>query len=250
MYNHTTTAPLTTTSFAILASLALTSSFYMHKGLAFPTGTETPSIVSVSSSESVKIVSVPVAPPAAIPAPAPLRTISKETLNTIINKNLIKVYNIAKEFGHPETMQAILLQESGGGVSNPVGNMESPIGKRSYGVMQVQIVAARSILSRYPTTYNRYFPNRVYDTISDEEIVALLISNHEANIRIASQHFALYLSLSSGDWNKAVAAYNMGIGNANKRETHDDYPYVKEIVLKLNTVVVPFNEVHRLTSNL
>jgi hypothetical protein len=160
--------------------------------------------------------------------------------------NLKQVHAVAREFGHPETMQAILLQESGGGVANPVGNLNSPVGKRSYGLMQVQVVAARSILSRYPTTFNRYFPDRQYQTVSDEEVIALLISNHEANIRIACQHFALYLSMSEGDWHKAVAAYNMGIGNALKREDHADYPYVKEIEEKMRETVRPFNLRHNL----
>lgn len=166
----------------------------------------------------------------------------KSKLNKAITANLKKVYDIAKNIGHPETMQAILMQESGGGVANPVGNLKSPVGKRSYGIMQVQVVAARSILTRYPETFERYFPDRKYSSVSDEEIIALLIRNDEANIRIATQHFGLYLSLSNGDWNKAVAAYNMGIGNANKRSDHANVSYVKEIKARMIKLVKPFNK--------
>jgi hypothetical protein len=175
------------------------------------------------------------------------KTQAKQRAHEVMQANLQRVFHIAKEIGHPETMQAILLLESGGGVANPVGNLTSPVGKRSYGVMQVQVVAAKSILTRYPDTFNRYFPNRELRSVSDEEIIALLISNHEANIRIACQHFALYLSLSQGDWHKAVAAYNMGIGNAHKHENHEEYPYVKDVVNKIQEMVKPFNKKHSLT---
>jgi hypothetical protein len=168
----------------------------------------------------------------------------KSNFNNVITKNLLKVRAIAKDFGNHETMQAILLQESNGGTSHPVGNLASPVGKRSYGIMQVQVVAARSILSRYPHIATKYFPARKPSTLTDEEIIALLLRNDEANIRIASQHFDLYLSLSHGNWEKAVAAYNMGIGNANKRSGFGDIPYVKSIRARIHKSVKPFNQQH------
>lgn len=168
----------------------------------------------------------------------------KNAFNGTITKNMLKVRTIASDFGHHETMQAILLQESNGGTANPVGNLGSPVGKRSYGIMQVQVVAARSILSRYPSITGKYFPNKKPAAITDEEIIALLLRNDEANIRIAAQHFDLYLSLSKGNWEKAVAAYNMGIGNANKRSSFDDIPYVKSIRARIQKSVRPFNRQH------
>lgn len=166
----------------------------------------------------------------------------KTKLGRIVSSNLKRVFEIAKHIGHPETMQAILLQESGGGMSHPVGNLQSPIGKRSYGLMQVQLIAARSILTRFPETVAQYFPGRTYSSLTDEEIIALLITNEEANIHIATLHFNLYLSLSRGNWDKAVAAYNMGIGNANKRSDHAEVPYVREIKSRLIRTVKPFNK--------
>jgi hypothetical protein len=113
--------------------------------------------------------------------------------------------------------------------------------------MQVQVVAARSILTRYPAIFDKYFPSREYKSVTDEEIIAMLISNDEANIHIASQHFKLYLDLSKGDWHKAVAAYNMGIGNANKRDNHEDYPYVQDVMRRLHEVIRPFNRKNNLS---
>jgi hypothetical protein len=179
--------------------------------------------------------------PAANTTPIAYKVLANKTIAT----NMKKVHHIAKEFGHHETMQAILLQESNGGTSAPVGNVNSPMGKRSYGLMQVQLVAARSILSRYPNVAERYFPNRKISSVTDEEVIALLLRNDEANIRIAVYHFDLYLTLSNGNWYKAVAAYNMGIGNANKRTTFDDIPYVKSIKTRIHTTVKPFNAQNR-----
>ena len=182
------------------------------------------------------------------PTPAVSNNI-KTTHSSVIKQNMLKVRTIAKEVGHHETMQAILLQESNGGTSHPVGNLNSPMGKRSYGIMQVQLVAGRSVLSRRPELAQRYFPNRKLATVTDEEIIALLLNDDDANIRIAVHHFDIYLSIARGDWMKAVAAYNMGIGNALKRASFDDIPYVKAIQARIHSTVKPFNKAnpHQLT---
>jgi hypothetical protein len=176
------------------------------------------------------------------PTPPAVSNNNKTTHSSVIKQNMLKVRTIAKEVGHHETMQAILLQETNGGTSHPVGNLKSPIGKRSYGIMQVQLVAGRSVLERRPELAERYFPDRKLSSVMDEEIIALLLSNDEANIRIAVHHFDIYHKLSKGNWMKAVAAYNMGIGNALKRASFDDVPYVKSIQKRISTTVKPFNK--------
>lgn len=154
--------------------------------------------------------------------------------------NMKLAYAIGSEIGHPETMQALMLQESGGR-SALVGNKTAPINKRSYGIMQVQIVAARSVMQRYPDIVDRYFPNRSASSITNHELVDLLLSNDEANIRIAAYHFRLYLSIAKGNWDRAVAGYNMGIGNAIHLSDPADVGYVVGVKQKLNKIVKPFN---------
>lgn len=166
---------------------------------------------------------------------------SPKHTTTVVDRNLAKVYKIASEVGHPETMQAILLQETGGGTSHPIGNRNSPIGKRSYGLMQVQLIAGRSVLERNPSLVSKYFPGRQYSSILDEEVISLLLSNDEANIRIASTHFKLYLALCKGDWHKAVAAYNAGIGGVRKIVNPAGFKYVVEVKAKIESKVKPFN---------
>jgi Transglycosylase SLT domain len=162
------------------------------------------------------------------------------------SQSLKTVYLVGREVGNPETLQAILLQETRGGQTEPIGNKDSPVGKRSYGLMQVQVVAARSIFTRYSEVYQRYFPTRKYDTIADEEIIALLLTNDEANIRIAAYHFKLYLQLSSGDWDRAVAAYNAGIGAVNNIPIPAEFDYVIKVKAKMETEVRTFNRKHGL----
>lgn len=160
--------------------------------------------------------------------------------------NLKTAFQVGQEVGNPETLQAILIQESNGGLAGSVGNLSSPVGKRSYGVMQVQLSAARSVLSRTPQVLNTYFPSRSYRSLVDEEIIALLITNVEANIRIAAHHLKIYMSISRGDWSRAVAAYNVGIGGVEKIPVPAEHQYVVDIRQILTTMVKPFNHKHQL----
>lgn len=171
---------------------------------------------------------------------------SAPVLHHNLASNLKKAYFVGREIGNPETIEAILLQESTGRSTDPIGNKNAPVGKRSYGLMQLQVVAARSILGREPKLVQQYFPGRKYSSIADEEIIALLLTNDEANIRIAAHHFKLYLNLCDGDWNKAVAAYNTGIGGVNNIENPAEYQYVVSIKTKLESEVRSFNRKNNL----
>jgi hypothetical protein len=155
-------------------------------------------------------------------------------------ENLKKVFMIGKEVGNPETLQAIMLQESGGasGVRSNMG---------SHGLMQVQVVAARSVLQRFPPLLEQYFPERSYSTITNKEIIALLRTNDDANIRIAAYHFKLYLQLCRGNWAKAVASYNLGIGGAQNIENPSEFGYVRSIKARMNGAIRKFNLKHELT---
>jgi hypothetical protein len=113
--------------------------------------------------------------------------------------------------------------------------------------MQVQVVAARSILQRHPEMVKKYFPGRVYASLADEEIIALLLTNDEANIRIAATHFKLYMQLCGGDWDRAVAAWNAGIGGVENIPDPAEYDYVISVKSKLDNVVRSFNRKNNLT---
>ena len=166
--------------------------------------------------------------------------------NGSLTENMSLVFNVGKQIGDPETLEAILLQETNGGRSTLIGNKDSPVGKRSYGLMQVQVCAAREVLERNPSLFNEYFPKRTYSSIADEEVIALLLTNREANVRIAAYHFKYYKALAGGDWDKTVAGYNGGVVLMQKIKHPAEYGYVKDIREKLTSTVRPFNREHGL----
>lgn len=153
---------------------------------------------------------------------------------------LKKVFNIAREIGHVDTLQAILMQESRG-LKHAIGNPSAPVHLRSYGLMQVQLVAARSILARQPELLDLYFPNRELRTVSNRELINLLLTDDDANIRIASYHFKLYYDMSNGNWYRAVAAYNVGIGGVQRISNPAKFPYVQAVAKWKNSTIRPFN---------
>jgi hypothetical protein len=166
------------------------------------------------------------------------------------SEQLILAYNTAAELGiQPSLVQAILLKESKAGKSaSLVGSRTANVGNRSYGVMQIKVEAARSVLTKQPQLVKRYFPTRSYSSLVDEEIIALLLTNHEANIRIGCHHLMIYNKIVDGDWDKAVVAYNIGIGNVLKSsdEHIKNHPYLDSVYTLQHEVVYAFNKKHNL----
>lgn len=163
------------------------------------------------------------------------------TPNEIAEKNLIKVWEVGQEVGNAETLQAILLQESSGVTPLPRG--KQPSLTHSYGLMQVQINSAKSTFNQFPELMERYFPQRTVKSLSNKEVMDLLVTNDDANIRIAAYHLNLYIKLSNGNWERAVAAYNVGIGAVKKIGNPANFGYVKDIKKRL-LMIKPFNALH------
>lgn len=162
-------------------------------------------------------------------------------LSQDVVRNLILAYQIGKEVvDHPEYIQAIMMQESRG-VSGQIGNKAAEMKKRSYGLMQVQIPSARSILKQHSRVRDLYFPNRSVATVSDVEIERLLLHNDEANVRIAAHHFKRDLAESKGNIDRALASYNLGSGGVKKIKNHSRFPYVVGVKRHLQRTIVPFN---------
>jgi len=152
-------------------------------------------------------------------------------------------FHVGKEVGFPETIQALLLQETGAGVfGDRIGDTNLPMGKRSYGVMQMKAATARKVLKKYKPLVKKYFPKRKkLSRVRDEEIIIKLIQDDEFNIRLASLNFAIHRS-KSRDWSQAVVAYNTGQGRANKISKPKKHIYYKHIIKRLIKEVRPFNK--------
>lgn len=165
------------------------------------------------------------------------------TPHDVKTQNLIMVHEVASKYGYPEVMQAMLLQESNGGTHPTlIGSPNAPPNKRSYGVLQVQVATARTLLKRYSYLHDMYFPDRAVSNVSDREIQTLLLRDHRANAEMAVALFDLYLRMSNGNVDRTIAAYNVGIGGVKKLRSPSNFKYVREVRQKMKTVVKPFNE--------
>jgi len=133
---------------------------------------------------------------------------------------------------HAKLIQGMLLQETIAGLLGRIGHMTAPVGKRSYGVMQVKVTAATDVLAKHA-----YLDN--FD--SESELIANLIIEDEFNIRIASKHF-LHLRTRTKTDAHALLAYNIGLRASRRYSNHDSFRYVKKVKRYSRQVAEPFNE--------
>lgn len=149
--------------------------------------------------------------------------------------NLLKLaYDIGDEDGgeqHANLLQSTLLQESIAGQLGRVGHRTAPVGKRSYGVMQVKVSAASDVLEEHA---HLGLPS------NEEELIVRLITDDEFNIRVASKYL-LYLRDKTKSDAEALVAYNMGLRGSKRFEVHEEVQYVKNINRYFETIVIPFN---------
>lgn len=132
---------------------------------------------------------------------------------------------------HAELLQAILMQETIAGHLGRIGHMTAPVGKRSYGVMQVKVTAARDVL-RDHKSFGRFR--------SDEELIAKLLTDDEFNIQVASKFFLL-LNKHAKTVDRSLVAYNIGLRASRKVASPEQFKYVVKAKRHLEHVVKPFN---------
>lgn len=148
---------------------------------------------------------------------------------------LTLAYDVGMEDGgeeHARILQGVLLQETIAGLLGRIGHMTAPVGKRSYGVMQVKVTAARDVLKKHQAEFARYR--------SDEALIVDLMSNDEVNMRMASK-FLLMLKERSDSIEHALVAYNVGYRAAKSVPDYDEFKYVVKVKRHLAVVVEPFN---------
>jgi hypothetical protein len=128
-------------------------------------------------------------------------------------------------------VQAVLLEETIAGQLGRLGDLSAPMGKRSYGVMQVKVAAARDVLRHRP---------RLGSFISDEQLITRLITDDEFNIRVASAYLK-HLRRLTGDDHEALVAYNVGMNGARRVSNVSDFKYVQGVERYLSEVVQRYN---------
>jgi hypothetical protein len=127
-------------------------------------------------------------------------------------------YDIAKKDGHehPQILQGIILQESHAGElgSYKVAGQEFGLrtNERYYGVAQIKLVAAKEVMTRYPTLRDQFD----FHTRTDEEIIAKLIENDEFNLSIASKYLLVLRGMGYDTMKQLALAYNQGPAGARR----------------------------------
>lgn len=139
-------------------------------------------------------------------------------------------YEEGVRVGWPETIQAILLQESTAGAHGPVGDRTRGFGNRSYCHMQVKLVAAKDALRHFPELGN---------FATDEELLAALLTDDRFCIRVGAHYFKV-LADRTDSWSQAVLSYNRGLRGALSGE--DPMDYIGGIRKKINQWIRPHQQ--------
>ena len=133
---------------------------------------------------------------------------------------------------HARLVQAVLLQETIAGLLGRLGHLSAPLGKRSYGVMQVKVVAARDVLRKHPELGKFH---------TDDQLIARLMTDDEFNIRVASAYLKFLRKHKRSD-QQALVAYNIGMNAARRVMDAADFKYVQRVERYLSVLVPRYND--------
>jgi len=134
-----------------------------------------------------------------------------EVLPAVLTRDQYRLLNMAyavgkeNELKNPEIMQAILLQETkAGGMSKY--KVANPGPDAYFGPMQIKLVAARAVLSRWPSMYDKF----EFHTRTDDEVKANLILNERFNLDIAAKYLVILKNEYGFTGRELMNAYNRG----------------------------------------
>jgi hypothetical protein len=122
-------------------------------------------------------------------------------------------------------VQAIALSETSAGLTGPVGDLDKPVGERSYCVLQVRVGAARDVLKRWPKLWGAY-----RESMADEEVIARLLTNRWFCVQAGARYYDMMLE-SFPDEASAVTAYNGGRDSVRKKRLNPKtHPYTRRVL--------------------
>jgi hypothetical protein len=184
-------------------------------------------LLFVGATELFKQVPIPVGTSVIGEKPELGRTGSNqiaEVLPTNMTNDQYRLLNMAyavgkeNELKNPEIMQAILLQETkAGGMSKY--KVANPGPDAYFGPMQIKLVAARAVLSRWPSMYDKFG----FHTRTDDEVKANLILNERFNLDIAAKYLVILKKEYGFSGRELMNAYNRG--PAGVKHVDDDFHY-------------------------
>ncbi len=164
--------------------------------------------------------------------------LSKTYLTEEQTRLLMLAFDIGYKHGgiqQAKLVQATMMQETIAGLMGRIGHLSAPVGKRSYGVMQVKVSAASDVLRLH---------HELGEFKSEEELIAKLITDDEFNINIASL-FMMHLRKFTDTDAQALMAYNIGLSGAKRQKDHSSFAYVQGVRRFYQEVILPFNEKYR-----
>lgn len=147
-------------------------------------------------------------------------------------------YDIGNEYGHPETTQAILLQETNAGAGGRESGFQFPALGRCYGIMQMKVAAVVDVLQTYPNLIGKYFSVSDPAKIPPREIIAKLKNDDEFSLRMGVNYYKKYYN---GSLVKAIMTYNQGPAGMLQFKQPDRHPYMIGIQKNLS-VAKKFND--------
>lgn len=156
-----------------------------------------------------------------------------------LTQEQVQLLNRAYEIGvadgghdHALLLQAMLMQESHAGNFGRIGDVNAPVGKRSYGVMQVKRGTAHDVLLAYPGL-GRFH--------TEEALIIRLVTDDVFNIRVASKHLLMLRDKTNSDAT-AVMAYNIGLSKSRRySKAPEKHRYVSGVRRYLGRLIWPFN---------
>lgn len=157
---------------------------------------------------------------------------------------LSMAYAIGERVGYPRLVQAIAMQETlAGSYGDGVGDKMNPVGKRSYGIMQVKVTTTRFVLRHFPEIKENYFPGQHPHQIAEENIIALLLKDDNANIVIGAVNFYI-MTLYTDSIEQALVAYNGGLRYSREvyQKPYSAHEYVRHIRRKKQGIIKHFNQ--------
>ncbi|MEA3289735.1 MAG: transglycosylase SLT domain-containing protein [Campylobacterota bacterium] len=128
-----------------------------------------------------------------------------KTLNTV--RDIALKYTDKRGESFPNTIAAICMTESSGGINN-LGDLDKKNGKyySSLGAMQIRVPTARYISSLYPKKL------KSIHAITDRQLRIKLVSDLKLSAKIASLYI-VHLSNTRKNYFQTISGYNGGLKN-------------------------------------
>lgn len=170
------------------------------------------------------------------------------TFTSVAVENLSTLRDVVAEMGikqHLETLQSIMMVETRAGTGGQIGLPKAHPSRRSYGVMQLTVPTARVLLRNNAVLKEEVFGSTPLSKIKDADIIKVLLNNVRVNIQLGAMLFTQYYGIVHNEWARAVAGYNMGIGNALKRKHAPQVKYVADVKTWM-PMIASFNQMNEI----